>query len=224
MASIVYTTSFDKQEKSVISLPNQANITIRLILGTTFSEQAQEILWLKLAYEMNMLSAREIEKVGNHAVYALPKHYLACIIQFREPKPDDKVASMAWKRETVLLHHTQREWLIVAEDPTTFLIDKKPVALMKILRHDMEIQINDLRYTFLDIEDQVINDSLFQTLGSQRKCPFCQGAFSVGENMIRCPSCGTAHHTDCWQEYGKRCSGPVGCRYGLPTNEKRESK
>lgn len=219
MARIVYTT-FDKQEKS-ISLPQQDDFTVRLILVTTFSEQARETLWLKLAQEMRF--AQEIERLASHAVYALPQHYFACILQFREPKPGDKVASMAWKRETVLLHHTRREWLIVADDPTTFLVDKKVVALMKILRHGMEIQIGDLRCKFQDIEEQVVDEILLKALGVRRKCPFCQGVFAVGDNLIRCPSCGTAHHADCWQEYGERCSGPMGCRYGLPSMEKRDS-
>jgi Prokaryotic RING finger family 1 len=45
----------------------------------------------------------------------------------------------------------------------------------------------------------------------QTLCPYCKGAFSVHEELTRCPACWTAHHLRCWSEYGQcsifGCSG-----------------
>jgi len=35
-----------------------------------------------------------------------------------------------------------------------------------------------------------------------RICPFCQSVVKPGEGSIRCSSCGTLHHAECWAENG----------------------
>ena len=44
-----------------------------------------------------------------------------------------------------------------------------------------------------------------RTAGPERRCPFCHLEFEESEVQVRCASCSTAHHAECWSE-SLRCS------------------
>jgi hypothetical protein len=52
--------------------------------------------------------------------------------------------------------------------------------------------------------------------GTERLCPFCRSTVSK-EAIVRCRSCGTAHHRTCWQRH-HRCS-IYGCHGSCPQSE-----
>ena len=52
--------------------------------------------------------------------------------------------------------------------------------------------------------------------GSDQLCPFCRSTFSK-EAIVRCRSCGTAHHRICWQRH-HRCS-VYGCHSSYPQTD-----
>jgi TM2 domain-containing membrane protein YozV len=49
-------------------------------------------------------------------------------------------------------------------------------------------------------------------------CPYCRTGFEAEDEVTRCPSCGTAHHADCFAENG-------GCTiFGCPAAPAEEAK
>ncbi len=126
----------------------------------------------------------------------------------------------------MLIHRGDRAWIIMAEGTTQLRVNQKQVSLMKIVKEGMQIRLGVLSLKFHEVETERFNSEMSQ-VARRRPCPFCQGQFEDGEEIIRCPSCGTIHHTECWEEYGSKCSGPPGCRYGVKaefTIEDQESE
>jgi hypothetical protein len=50
------------------------------------------------------------------------------------------------------------------------------------------------------------------------KCPYCTETLDGGQEIISCPTCGMAHHKECWDE-NKGCA-IYGCS-NAPPDEKR---
>lgn len=211
--------------KRLIELPSETGFTVKVISVSVLSGKLEKDVWDKLEKATGRAKAKNLAREGNHALFELfqydvsrpgsPKPFnLFCIVQSRVPQPEEKQSdSQTW--DAFLLHRTAREWIAVADGATRLFVEQKPVQMMKILQHGMQIRMRHLELEFLDITDVLVDGDMIQKLGEDRKCPFCQGSFVVGEKMIKCPSCGTAHHSECWAAYGGRCSGPPGCRYGL---------
>lgn len=41
-------------------------------------------------------------------------------------------------------------------------------------------------------------------------CMYCHTALRPGDSVVRCPTCGAAHHEQCWREGGDHCAA-LGC-------------
>lgn len=52
------------------------------------------------------------------------------------------------------------------------------------------------------------------------KCVICQCPLRRGEQLVRCPSCGSVYHADCWED--NRGCGVYGCP-AVPETEHREA-
>lgn len=219
MARLFY-TSKDGVERSV-SLTPEIGSVIKVVSIYAVSDDVEREFWRELKAEMGRSNAKELIREGCHVLYELDEnsinhpYQLFCIIQLNDLAAQDKTDSLLWKRDAALLHRSNREWIIVADGNTHLLIDQKPVSVVRVLQHGMNIRLGSLDMKFIDIENISVDSDLLQKLGMDRKCPFCQGTFAVADSIILCPSCGTAHHVECWDAYGSRCSGPTGCRYGL---------
>ena len=35
-----------------------------------------------------------------------------------------------------------------------------------------------------------------------QRCPFCRREFDAADERVRCATCATAHHGECWREHG----------------------
>ena len=223
MAQLLFKTE-DGLEKS-ISLLSEPGFTAKVVSIYTSSDDVKKNLWMRLQMEMAQSNANEIIREGCHALYDLHEedlnrsYQVFCIIQEKKEIADRQLEQIPWVRDAFLVHRSKRQWIAVAEGDTHLSINQKPVTVIRILQDGMNINLGGLELCFRDIQAISVDKSVIQKLGLSRKCPFCHGTFTLGDVIILCPSCGTAHHTECWEAYGGRCSGPTGCQYGLQKSE-----
>ena len=207
-------------------LPSVVGFTMKIVNISIPAHVSAKDVWQHLEKVMSPSSSRLLHRQGSYALYELNPSYLGqpenaerfqfmWVVQVQPPlKPGSKIVQ-SWVEETMLVHRAAREWVAVAEGGLHFLIDDRPVNMIKILQDGMQIQLYDLKLRFQDIEEISVTEELFEKFGKSRPCPFCGGPFVPGERMVQCPACGTPHHVECWNEYGGRCSGPTGCRCGV---------
>jgi hypothetical protein len=202
MAQLQYTTQDGNMAS--IELPADAGFTARIIRIAPPPTDVDQV-----RANIADLDIPERERVHEHYVLGLPDNYLVLIIQPRKAGDDLRAEEVG-----MLIHRSRREWLIVAEGPARIRVDGQPIPLLKIAKDGMRVLLADLELTFREVSRQLVDADLEASLRS-RRCPFCADGFMLGDEILQCPSCGTVHHTECWQDYGNRCSGPTGCRYGM---------
>jgi hypothetical protein len=209
MARLKYTTLSGKETS--IQLPAEAGCTAEILWCSPRPGASEQ----DLESGLKKLGIPELARDGDHFVYGMASQQVAVIVQPQEaaqPAGAEKNAGVA--EAAMLIHRSRREWIVVAQGVTRLSIDEQPVPLIKIVKDGMRIRLGELDLTFQEVDVETVDRKMQKALQDKR-CPFCGDPFLSGEDIIRCPSCGTLHHAECWSDFGERCSGPPGCRYGM---------
>ena len=211
MAQLIYTTSQGKE--SIIDMPSKTGFTARIVFWTPLSEEDEQ----ETKKHVTRASISTLDQQGDHWIFDRGSHHLVVIVQRKEQTQSHQEGE-PHIFNVVLIHRSRHEWIVITEGATQIVIDGQPVTFMKNLHHAMKIKIGKLEISFQDVSrTRISNNSLPDIVG--KICPYCQSPFQVGDEIVRCPSCGTLQHTECWEEYGGRCSGPSGCRYGVKLSQ-----
>jgi hypothetical protein len=203
MAQLTYTA----QDGDLVSipLPAEPGFTATILWFAPPSKEDERTL----GDQLGRIGVPQQSQAGDHIVYSMPGLQLAVIIQPRAAQSEVRLVEAR-----MLMHRTPREWMVVADGLPRLCIDQQPIHLMKIVKEGMHIQLGGLDLIFQEVDRRKADRGLLRSIG-RRACPYCGDAFQAGDWVITCPSCGTLQHAECWDEYGGRCSGPPGCRYGV---------
>jgi hypothetical protein len=203
MAQLTYTAQ--NGEEVSIPLSPEAGFTATILWFAPPSKGVEK----KLKADLDKLGVPQLAWAGDHIVYSLPGQQLVVVIQLRETEGDARLA-----QAQMLIHRSRLEWIVVADGTPRLCVNEQLIPLMKIVKESMEIQLGGLDLTFREVDRLKVDREMLQNI-QHRPCPYCGDRFQRGEEIIACPSCGTVQHSECWDEYDGRCSGPPGCRYGV---------
>lgn len=214
MTELIYTGQ-DGQEKQ-IPLLAKAGFTTNIIRLVPPSKSIANKLIEELAADMRRAKVTDLMPDDDY-VFLMDvdkNERLGFIIQPQDEMNEEPKGSRI-QQQSMLIFRSYREWLVVARGNTQITVNEQQIPLMKIVHHGMAIRLGELQLSFYDVTSQTIDAAMLKKIDKRKKCPFCLDSFLVGEQVIQCPSCNTLQHGECWKEYGDRCSGPPGCRYGI---------
>lgn len=82
-------------------------------------------------------------------------------------------------------------------------VNGRPAPPLVVLLEGDEVRAGEVRFV---LEAEVPATVTFAPHRMRICCARCHDALAEGDQVVTCPSCGSAHHAECWP-YGPRCAG-----------------